>query len=189
MTKIKALIYLIIFIVLIFAAQDFKKKLLYNPSEKFNAMCKNVMEPSCQVYLNKITKEKKYKEAIEIQNERLRQNKQVLNIFKFKIANKFLLIKTSKEADKMLLACMEKQNCKKDYFLLKVSDDTLRDIVLDSLITAEIQYNELKDPKSAIETLKHAQYIVKTNRYFYARQETLKEIDKQIAQIKKSNRG
>lgn len=184
MSKPKAFIYFIIFIILVFAAQDFKKQLLYNPSENFHDMCKNVMAPSCQVYLNGITKEKKYKEAVEIQKERIRQNEQVLNIFKFKTHNKFLLFKTSKEAEKTLAACMDKPNCKKDYFLLKVSDETIKEIVLDSLIVSEIQYNEMKDPKSALKTLKHAKSVVKANKYFFATEQALKEIDRQISQIK-----
>lgn len=184
MTKKKALIYLIIFIVAVTAAQLWKNELKKNPAEKFNAMCNNVLAPSCQVYLNKITKEKKYKEAVEIQQERIRQNKQVLGIYKLKTSNKLLLFKNTEEVNKELIACINTSKCKKDYFLIKVSDDTIRDIVLDSLIISEIQQKELNDSKAALKTIKQAKYIVKTNRFFYARKEALKEINKQIEELK-----
>ena len=65
MTKKKAIIYSIIFVVLFCASLIFRAYVLYDPSKEFNENCKNVFAPSCQMYVKDITAQKKYDEAIQ----------------------------------------------------------------------------------------------------------------------------
>lgn len=183
MTKKKAMIYTIIFLVLVCTVQVWKTFYLANPSEKFNDMCKNVLAPSCQVYINQITAEKKYDETVVIQQERIRQNKQVLSFYKRKITDKCLLNMSAKEAQDSLIECAGKETCKKDYFLLKTSQITVQDIVLDSVAVAQIQYKELKDAKAAVKTLKSAKKILKQNKFMPEKDAAIEFIDKKILEF------
>lgn len=183
MTKKKAIIYTIIFLVLVCTVQVWKTFYLANPSEKFNDMCKNVLAPSCQVYINQITAEKKYDETVLIQQERIRQNKQVLSFYKRKITNKCLLTMNAKDAHDSLIASADKKTTKKDYFLLKTSQITIQDITIDSLAVAQIQYKELKDAKAAVKTLKNAKKVLKQNEYMPEKDAAIEFIDKKIQEF------
>lgn len=183
MTKKKAIIYTIIFIVLVTSAQVWKTTFLKNPSEQFNDMCKNVLAPSCQIYLNQITQEKKYEETIKIQQERIRQNKLILSFYHRKIANKCLLSMDAKEAENELTRCEEKPAGKKDLFLLKTSQVTIQDIVLDSLIVSKIQKDELKDTKAAIKTLKNAKKVLEQNKYMPEREAIIEHLNQKIKDL------
>lgn len=183
MTKKKALIYLLIFLILICATSIWNYFYLKNPTDKFPDECKMVIAPSCQMYLNKLSKEKKYEDAVKIQKVRISENEKILAFYKFKMKNKFLLFKSSEEAEKELLACINETNCKRDYFLLKACDFTLRDIAIDSMLVAEIELKELQDRKAALKTLKHAEKLIKKNKYFFAKDSAINAIDIQIAQI------
>lgn len=183
MTKKKAIIYSVIFIVLVCTTCIWKHFYLKNPTENFPDDCKLVVAPSCQIYLNKISEEKKYEEAVKIQKVRISENEKILSVYKFKMKNKSLLFKTSEEAEKELISCINKPDCKRDYYLLRACDITLRDIVLDSLVVAEIELKEFKDKKAALKTLKHAEKLVKKNKQFFAKDSATNALDIQIAQI------
>lgn len=185
MTKKKAIIYAIIFIVLVTTAQVWKTKFLNDPAQHFNDMCKNVLAPSCQVYINKISQDKKYDETVAIQKERIRRNGEVLSFYRHKITDKCLLSMTAKEADEALYACAGKPTGKKDFFLLKTSQMTIQDIIVDSLVVAQIQFAELKDPTAAVKTLKNAKKVLKQNKYMPERDAAIDYIDKRIAEISK----
>lgn len=185
MTKKKAIIYTIIFIVLITTVQVWKTTFLKNPAENFDDMCKNVLAPSCQVYINKVTQEKKYEETTTIQKERIRQNKLVLSLYRHKITNKCLLAMTAKEADNELALCAGKLTGKKDFILLKTSQVTIQDIVVDSLVVAQIQYKELNNPKAAIKTLKDVKKILNRNPYMPEREAIIDYLDKKIDEFRK----
>lgn len=187
MTKKKAIIYTIIFIVLVTSAQVWKTTFLKDPALYFNDMCKNVLAPSCQVYINQITQEKKYEETVTIQKERIRRNTQVLSFYRHKITDKCLLSMTAKEADEALSACAGKLTGKKDFFLLKTSQRTIQDIVLDSLIVAQIQFQELNDTKAAIKTLQNAKKVLKQNKYMPERDAGIDYIDKRIEELSKES--
>lgn len=183
MTKKKALIYFLIFIVLVLLQRVWNHFYLLDPAAQFPKECKMVIESSCQDYINKITKEGKYEETVKIQKVRIKENEKILNFYKSKIFNKLLFFKNSKEAEKTLAACIDKPVCKRDYYLLKASDFTIRDIVIDSMAVAEIQLKELKDEEEAVKTLKHAKKILKQNNYFFAKDTLINTLDIQIAQI------
>ena len=98
---------------------------------------------------------------------------------------------TPKEADETVMKCAgipdtatNAEKKKFDYFILKASDFTIQDIMTDSLAIAEIQLQEFKDPKSAMQTLKHAKKVLKQNPYFSAYDEANKVLDQQMSQIK-----
>ena len=71
MTKRKAIMYLIIFAVLVTAAQTWKTNYLSDPASKLPDPCKMVISSQCQQYINKITAEKKYEETVAIQKIRI----------------------------------------------------------------------------------------------------------------------
>ena len=54
MTKRKAIMYLIIFAVLVTAAQTWKTNYLSDPASKLPDPCKMVISSQCQQYINKI---------------------------------------------------------------------------------------------------------------------------------------
>lgn len=165
MTKKKAIMYGIIFIVLFCAALIFRAVVLYNPSENFNDMCKNVFAPSCHVYVAQLVKDKKFDEASMIQKEKIRQSKQILNFYKRKTTDKCLYQMTEKEADESLMACIGQPKGKKDYFLLKTSAVVVQDIVMDSVALAQIESKEMDNPSAAYKTLKSARNLLKKNPY------------------------
>lgn len=183
MTKKKAFIYLLIFIVLVGCQRVWKHYYLMDPAKDFPEECKMTIEPSCQLYLNKISKEGKYEEAVKIQKVRINENEKILNFYKSRVFNKFLFYKTAKEVDEELKTCIDRPNCKKDYYLLKASDFTIRDIVIDSLAVSEIELKELKDKNAAIKTLKKARKIVRKNKFFFAKDSAINALDIQIAQL------
>ena len=183
MTKKKALVYLLIFLILVSITAAWKHFYLKNPAAQFPDECKLVIAPSCQTYINKISKEKKYDEVIKIQKVRISENEKILNVYKWKLSDKTLLFKTKKETLEELKTCIDKPCCKRDLFLLGASDLTIRDIVFDSLIVAEIELKEFNNEKAALKTLRHAKKVVKNNKYFYAKDAAINAIDMQIAQI------
>lgn len=183
MTKIKAIVYFVIFVVLVSLTQIWKVNYLEDPASKLPDACKMVISPACQAYINKITAEKKYEETVNIQKIRIKENEQLLSFFKRKVKDKTLFKMTSKEADDKLKACINTPVCKQDYFLLKTADFTIRDILVDSLAVSQIHYSELKDKKSALKTLKHVEKIILKNKYFERYDDAVKIINKESSEI------
>lgn len=184
MTKRKAIMYLIILAILVTAAQIWKTNYLSDPASKLPDPCKMVISGQCQQYINKITAEKKYEETVSIQKIRIRENEQLLKFFKKKIQDKCLFEMTAQEADESLQACIGTPKGKRDYFLLKTADFTIRDILVDSLAVSQMQYSELHDKKAAEKTLKHAKKIIKNNKYFEKRADAFKIIEKELSELK-----
>ena len=183
MTKKKAIMYGIIFIVLFCASLIFRTIVLYNPSENFNDMCKNVFAPSCQVYVGQLLKDKKYDEAAMIQKEKIRQSKQILNVYKRKTTDKCLYKMTAKEADESLMSCIGKPKGKTDYYLLKTSTAVVQDIVMDSVALAQIQSDEQEDTVAAYRTLKSAKKMLKDNPYVPNQKEAIEYLEKLISNL------
>ena len=186
MTKKKILTYLIIFILAVWASALFRYFCLYDPAEKLAPACKMVLSPQCQQYVIKISNDKKYEEAVEIQKIRIKENESVLKFFKSKISDKCLLEMNSKQAEESLKKIIETQKGKTDYYLLKTAEFTVKDILTDSLAVAQIQYSEFKDTKAAQKTLRHAQKVLKQNNYVTNTEAMLKLIEKELSEIKKS---
>ncbi len=183
MTQKKAVIYSIIFVILFCASLIFRAAVLYDPSKDFNDMCKNVFAPSCQVYINQITENKKYDEALTIRQERIRQSKQILNVYKSRITDKCLLQMSEKEADEALIACIGKEKGKIDYLLLKTADSVIQDIVADSIAISVIQNNEQKSSQKAYSTLKSAKKLLKKNPYVHKQPEQIEYLQKLMSQL------
>lgn|SRR5574344_536977 len=184
MTKKKAIIYLIIFIVLVTSVQVLKRTFLYDDTKNFPKDCKIVIAPSCQVYINKITAQKKYAEAVKIQQVRIKENQKILAFYKFKIKDKCLFDMTAAEVQKSEQACIGSKKVKEDYLFLKTAEFTIQDILVDSLAVSQIQYNELKDKKSAVKTIKDAKKVLKNNKYFPARDVAFSLLDYQLSKLK-----
>lgn len=184
MTKKKALIYLIIFIAAVWSSAIFRYLVLNDPAQKLAPECKMVVSTQCQQYVLKLSAEKKYEEAIQIQKIRIKENESILKFYKSKLTNKKLLKMDSKEAQESLLSVMDTKEGKKDYFLLKTAEFTVKDILTDSLAVSQIQYSEFNDKKNAIKILKHAQKILNQNTYVSNREDLLKIIDKEMSEIK-----
>lgn len=183
MTKKKAIMYGIIFIVLFCASLIFRAVVLYNPSKNFNDMCKNVFAPSCQAYVVQIVGEKKFDEAVMIQKEKIRQSKQILNIYKRKTTDKCLYKMTAKEADEALIACIGKPKGKTDYYLLKTSATVVQDIVMDSVAMAQIQSVEMGNHAAAYNTLKSAKKLLKNNPYVPNQKEAIEYLETLMSQL------
>ena len=192
MTKKKAIIYAVIFVVLVTITAIWKSFYFKDLTKDFPNVCKMVIAPSCQYYLMNISEQKKYEEAVKIQKVRIIENEKILKFYRKKMFNKCILSMTPKEADETVMKCSglpdtasNAEKKKIDYFILKASDFTIQDIITDSLAIAEIQLQEFKDPKSAMKTLKHAKKVLKQNPYFSAYDEANKVLDQQMSQIKK----
>ena len=184
MTKKKAIMYSIIFVVLFCAALIFRAVVLYDPSKDFNDMCKNVFAPSCQMYIKEITAQKKYDEAITIRKERIRQSKQIMNFYKRRITDKCLLQMTQKEADESLMSCIGKEKGRIDYLLLKTTDTVIQDIVVDSVAVANLELKANDDTSAAYKTLKSAKNILKKNPYVYGQPEAINYINMKMKKLK-----
>lgn len=184
MTKKRALIYLIIFIISFWASAAYKYSVKNNPAQKFPNECKNVIAPQCQQYILKASYEKKYKEVVTIQQERIKENERILKYYKTKLADKCLLQMTAKEAEESLISCINKPKGKQDYFLLKTAEFTVKDILVDSVAVAQIQYNEFNDKKAAEKTLKNAQKVLKQNKYVSGREELFKIVGSMLVEMK-----
>lgn len=191
MTKKKAIIYAVIFVVLVAITAIWKSFYFKDLTKDFPNVCKMVIAPSCQYYLMNISEQKKYEEAVKIQKVRIIENEKILKFYRKKMFNKCILSMTPKEADETVMKCAgipdtatNAEKKKFDYFILKASDFTIQDIITDSLAIAEIQLQEFKDPKSAMQTLKHAKKVLKQNPYFSAYDEANKVLDQQMSQIK-----
>ena len=91
---------------------------------------------------------------------------------------------TAQEADESLQACIGTPKGKRDYFLLKTADFTIRDILVDSLAVSQMNYSELHYKKAAEKTLKHAKKIIKDNKYFEKRADAFKIIEKEMSELK-----
>ena len=196
MTKKKALIYSIIFVILVSITAIWKSFYFKDLTKDFPDVCKMVIAPSCQYYIMNISEQKKYEEAVKIQKVRVIENEKILKFYRSKIFNKCLLSMTPKEADESILKCAglpdtaaNADRKKTDYFIIKAADFTIQDIVTDSLAIAEIQLNEFKDPDAAVKTLKNAQKVLNKNPYFSASQEAQKVVQTQLSQIKHQKEG
>lgn len=183
MTKKKAIMYTIIFVVLFCAALIFRAVVLYDPSKNFDDMCKNVFAPSCQVYINKITEEKKYDEAIAIRKERIRQSKQIMNVYKRRITDKCLLQMNEKEADTALMACIGKKKGRIDYLLLKTTDAVIQDIIIDTVAVAILEVQANEDTVSAYNLLKSTRNLLKKNPYAHKQPEAIKYIESMMSEL------
>ena len=191
MTKKKAIIYAAIFVILVAVTAVWKSFYFKDLTKDFPDVCKMVIAPSCQHYVMNISEQKKYEEAVKIQKVRVIENEKILKFYRNKMFNKCILSMTPKEADETVMKCAglpdtasNAEKKKIDYFILKASDFTIQDIITDSLAIAEIQLQEFKDPKSAMQTLKHAKKVLKQNPYFSAYDEANKVLDQQMSQIK-----
>ncbi len=192
MTKKKALVYLIIFIISVSAAFVWKKLYLKDLTAEFPDVCKVVIEPACQNYLMDISAKGKYEEAAKIQKVRITENTNILNFYRKKVTNKCLLNKCSADADKILQEIAKSKDqsefmekSKLDIFIFSAADFTIRDIVTDSVAVAEIELKEFKDPASAEKTLKNAKKILLQNPYFLLQEAALKLVEQQLSQIEK----
>lgn len=192
MTKKKALVYFIIFILSVTLTTIWKKIYLKDLTANFPGVCKTVIAPSCQYYLTSISAEGKFKEAVEIQKVRIIENQNILNFYRKKLTNKCLLNKCSAEAEKIVheIAKSEEKSpfmekSKLDVFIFSAANFTIQDIVTDSVSIAEIQLKEFKDPESAIETLENAKKVLEKNPYYSAQKEALKLIEQQLKQIER----
>ena len=184
MTKKKAIIYLIIFIVLVTTVQVWKVNFLQSDEKNLPEPCKMVVSTSCQAYINQAVEEKKYEEVVKIKQIRIRENEKLLKFFKSKITNKCLLQMDEKEAAASLYACIDTTKGKNDYYLLKTADFTIRDIILDSFDVAQIQYTEFKDKKAAQKTLKKTQKLINQNKYIIKRDKILEVVNNALSNIK-----
>ena len=184
MTKKKAIIYSIIFVVLFCASLIFRAYVLYDPSKEFNENCKNVFAPSCQMYVKDITAQKKYDEAIAIRKERIRQSKQIVNLYKRRVTDKCLLQMTEKEADEALVSCIGKEKGRIDYLLLKTIDSVIQDIVVDSITIANLELKANNDAKAAYKTLKSAKSVLKKNPYVHGQPEAINYLNIRMEKLK-----
>ena len=184
MSQKKAIIYSIVFVVLFCISLIFRAYVLYDPSKEFNEMCKNVFAPSCQVYVQEITAQKKYDEAIMIRKERIRQSKQIANFYKRRITDKCLLQMTEKEADEALVSCIGKEKGRIDYLLLKTTDAVIQDIVVDSVELAELELTANNDTKAAYKSLKCAKNMLKKNPYVKKQPEAIKFLNMKLEKLK-----
>lgn len=183
MTKKKAIMYSIIFVVLFCASLIYRAVVLYDPSKEFDDMCKNVFAPSCQVYIDKITAEKKYDEAIKIRKERIRQSKQIVNVYKSRITDKCLLQMNEKDADEALMACIGKKKGRIDYLLLKTTNVVIHEIIADSVVTAALEEKVNDDNTEAYKLLKSAKKIAKKNPYIHRQPETVKFLENKMSEL------
>lgn len=184
MTKKKALIYLIIFIAAVWGSAIFRYFILSDPAKSLSPECKMVVSTQCQQYVLKISAEKKYEEAVKIQKVRIKENKSILKFYKSKLSDKSLLKMNAKEAENSLIPRIDTQDGKKDYYLLKTAEFTVKDILTDSFAVSQIQYSEFKDKKAAMKTLKQAEKVLKQNTYISNRDELFKLIEKEMSEIK-----
>lgn len=184
MTKKRALVYLIIFVVAFWASAAYRCSVKNNPAEKFVDECKNVFDTRCQQYVLKISSEKKYEEALAIQQVRIKENQKTLKFYKSKLTDKCLLQMTAKEAEESLISCINKPKGKKDYFLLKTAEFIVKDIFVDSIAVAQIQYNEFHDKKAAEKTLKNAKKVLSQNLYVSGREDMFRFIDSMLKGLK-----
>ena len=90
----------------------------------------------------------------------------------------------TKEAENSLIPRIDTQDGKKDYYLLKTAEFTVKDILTDSFAVSQIQYSEFKDKKAAMKTLKQAEKVLKQNTYISNRDELFKLIEKEMSEIK-----
>ena len=183
MTKKKAIIYSIIFVVLFCASLIFRAYVLYDPSKEFNENCKNVFAPSCQMYVKDITAQKKYDEAIAIRKERIRQSKQIVNLYKRRVTDKCLLQMTEKEADEALVSCIGKEKGRIDYLLLKTTNVVIHEIIADSVVTAALEEKVNDDNTEAYKLLKSAKKIAKKNPYIHRQPETVKFLENKMSEL------
>lgn len=184
MTKKKALIYLIIFIIGVWGSALFRCFILSDPAKNLAPECKMVVSTQCQQYVLKISAQKKYEEAVKIQIIRIKENESILKFYKSKLSDKSLLKMSSKEAEKSLIQRIDTNEGKKDYYLLKTAEFTVKDILTDALAVSQIQYSEIKDKKAAIKTLKKAKRVLEQNVYISNREELFKLLEKEISEIK-----
>ena len=87
MLKLLMLIYLIIFVISFWVSAAYRYSVKNNPAQKFLDECKNVIAPQCQQYILKASYEKKYKEVVTIQQERIRENERILKYYKMSYEN------------------------------------------------------------------------------------------------------
>ena len=184
MTKKKILIYLIIFIAAVWGSAIFRNYILYDPAQELAPACKMVVAPACQAYVLNISAGKKYEEVLKIQKIRIKENEKLLKFYKSKIVDKCLFQMDAVEAQNSLYACIGTQKGKRDYFLLKTAEFTVKDIFVDSLAVSQIQYSEFNDKKAAVKTLKHLKKVLKQNKYVTNKDVMLQIVEKEMKELK-----
>lgn len=205
MNKIlKIMLWSLAVIILVGGAAIFAQHMKKNAASDLSTSCEMIFSPDCQEYLNKITKDKRYDEAIHIQERRIDENLNVLNHSESQIMDKKWLAMTASDAEKEFqklsaeLAKINKgeqkkdengaplfESFEKDYNLLQHNNMIIRDITLDTMIVATIQRKELKDYNAAIKTLEKGRKILDENKYFVLYDDYMKMIERGIEKNKK----
>lgn len=205
MNKIlKIMLWSLAVIILVGGAALFAQHMKKGAASDLSTSCEMIFSPDCQEYLNKITKDKRYDEAIHIQETRIDENLNVLNNSKSQITDKKWLTMTASDAEKEFQKLSEElkkdnngnpkkdengaplfESFEKDYNLLQHNNMIIRDITLDTMIVATIQRKELKDYNAAIKTLEKGRKILDENKYFVLYDDYMKMIERGIEKNKK----
>ena len=165
------------------------------------AACNMIFDVKCQDYLIKITKQKKFVEALRIQRKRAFETLKIINANKNKVKNKTWLTLDSEKLDEEYakLKKIKEQKLKnkeieaydkdgtplfddfeKDYSLLIDNNYSLRDFLLDSLIIAAIESKELKNDSAALEAVQNAKKVLNDNKYYNYYDQHLGVLDRNI---------
>lgn len=184
MTKKKALIYFLILIVSVSITAICKYYFLTDPAKDFPEACQIAIGPNCTQYLIVLMNEKKYEDVVKILRVRVQDNKNLLSTFKRKIANKDLLKMDNGKVLEAFMACNDVEDCKNDYFTLETAIVTVKDIVNDLILMADIEENQYKDKSAAIKTLKEAINILEKNIYVSGSEYTIKALSEKIDSLK-----
>lgn len=185
MTKKKALMYLVIFIVAVISTAIFNKVYLTNPAEQFADPCKNVLVSACQVYINQSLDEKKYDEVLEIQKVRLNENIKILKFYETKLRDKCLVQMNANEVEESFEKCSIPKNQNRDTLLIFASNFTIQDIITDAKNISYLSTEHLNDKKTAIKALKKAQKVVKRYKFYPLREQALEQLNNRIKEIEK----
>lgn len=183
MTKKKALVYILVFIISVGLSAWYKYSVAHDPAVKFNEACKLVINTTCQQYVKEITEQQKYEEVLEIQKYRIKENEKLLKFYKSKLINKKLLKYDAIKLNDELTKNINTEDVKRDYFLLKTAEFTLMDIVVDSIAVAQIQRKEFNDTKSAIKTINNSIKLVKKNKFLTNQEKILEYLQNFLIQI------
>lgn len=200
--SIKIILWLLFAVIAISSAAIYNSLSLKTPSDGLNGACKMIFSADCQGYLNNITKEGKFDEAISIQTARIKENEKLLAEANKNIVNKKWLTMKSGEIEKEYQAqsksLKEKENgvqkldksgapvfeqFEKDYSQIKNNEMTLRDISFDLMIIAAIQEKELKNKPAAFETYQKGEELLISTPYFSGQEDFLKMFRRHLKKL------
>ena len=200
----KNIVYILIigvFLLILAAAAVWTQKVKSEKSKDLPGECNMIFDMKCQDYLIKITKQKKFDEALKIQRKRAQETEKIININKSKVKNKAWLNSNSEQIDKEYSNLKKEKEQKvknneveafdkdgaplfddfeKDYSLIIDNNYALRDFLLDSLIIAAIESKELKNNDKALAVVQHAKDVLTENKYYIYYKIHLEALDRNI---------